>query len=253
MTMNMKKINWYVLGLVMLLVSALQACDDSDGYSIGDFSWDWATVRTTGGGGYYLEGDTWGTIFPAATAVPWFKPVEGERVFTFFNPLYDNYQGFDLGAKIEHVRPILTKKVEELTAENEAEFGNDKITIAQGDLWLGGRYLNLVFQQRIPKTEKHRISLVKNTTLPDEADGYVHLELRYNTYNDVSNYWQLSPVSYNLTEFFPKENENSIFKGFKIKINSETNGEVTLVLSPEHPVATPEVAKSIHQSVNYLN
>ncbi len=45
-------------------------CDD-DGYSIGDFSWDWATVRTTGGGGYYLVGDRWGIIDPVATSIPW--------------------------------------------------------------------------------------------------------------------------------------------------------------------------------------
>ena len=68
--------------LLLALVPMLQSCDD-DGYSIGDFSWDWATVRATGGGGYYLEGDRWGLIDPVATSIPWFKPVDGERVVAF--------------------------------------------------------------------------------------------------------------------------------------------------------------------------
>ena len=59
----MKKIKWLLGMLLLALVPMLQSCDD-DGYSIGDFSWDWATVRATGGGGYYLEGDRWGLIDP---------------------------------------------------------------------------------------------------------------------------------------------------------------------------------------------
>lgn len=55
----MRRSKW-LLGLLLLaLVPMWQSCDDYDGYSIGDFSWDWATVRTTGGGGYRLEGDRW--------------------------------------------------------------------------------------------------------------------------------------------------------------------------------------------------
>ena len=85
----MKKFKWLLGMLVLALMPMLQSCDDDDGYSIGDFSWDWATVRTTGGGGYYLVGDRWGIIDPVATSIPWFKPVDGERVVSFFNPLAD--------------------------------------------------------------------------------------------------------------------------------------------------------------------
>ena len=59
---DMKKFKWLLGMLVLALMPMLQSCDDDDGYSIGDFSWDWATVRTTGGGGYYLVGDRWGII-----------------------------------------------------------------------------------------------------------------------------------------------------------------------------------------------
>ena len=43
----MKKFKWLLGMLLLALVPMLQSCDD-DGYSIGDFSWDWATVRATG-------------------------------------------------------------------------------------------------------------------------------------------------------------------------------------------------------------
>ena len=77
----MKKFKWLLGILLLALVPMLQSCDDDDDYySIGDFSWDWATVRTTGGGGYFLEGDRWGIIDPVSSSIPWYRPVDGERV-----------------------------------------------------------------------------------------------------------------------------------------------------------------------------
>ncbi len=37
----MKKFKWLLGMLVLALMPMLQSCDDDDGYSIGDFSWDW--------------------------------------------------------------------------------------------------------------------------------------------------------------------------------------------------------------------
>ena len=112
----MKKFNWFLVMLLLALVPALQSCDD-DGYSIGDLGWDWATVHATGGGGYYLEGDRWGVIDPVASSIPWYKPVDGERVVAFFNPLADTDNGAQV--KIEGIQEVLTKEVEDMTAENE--------------------------------------------------------------------------------------------------------------------------------------
>ena len=102
----MKKFNWLLVMLLLALVPALQSCDD-DGYSIGDIGWDWATVRATGGGGYYLEGDRWGMIDPVASSIPWYKPVDGERVVAFFNPLADTDKGAQV--KIEGIQEVLTR------------------------------------------------------------------------------------------------------------------------------------------------
>lgn len=257
----MKKIKW-LLGLLLLaLVPMLQSCDDDDGYSIGDFSWDWATVHATGSGSYYLEGDRWGIIDPVATAIPWFRPVGGERVVAFFNPLYDMEGGKGVQVKMEGIYELLTKEVEDMTTEEEAEeFGNDPIRIYQGDMWLGGKYLNVIFRQEIPRANKHRISLVQNKIEAGEPgepetfkvadDGYVHLELRYNTYGDVTEFRGWGRVSYNLEKFYPKEKDDATkMKGFKVTINSKEYGEGrVVVLDFDHPVGVPETAKDVHST-----
>lgn len=265
----MKKLKW-LLGLWMLaLVPMLQSCDDDDN-EYRTIGWDWATVRTTGGGGYYLEGDRWGTIEPLTTSIPWFKPVDGERVISYFTPLDKLKDGIQVN--MEGLREVLTKEVEEMTAENEEEFGDDPIVIYQGDMWLGGKFLNIIFLQDLPRSEKHRISLVENkvdagdgeqdgesgensetvaaTTIAD--DGYVHLELRYNTYGDRTGREAWGRVSYNLEKFYPAsdaENAATTLKGFKVTIHSKENGKgVVVVLDLEHPVGVPEKAKEVHES-----
>lgn len=255
----MKKFNWLLGFLLLALVPVLQSCDDEDGYSIGDFAWDWATVHTTGGGGYYLEGDRWGSIDPVTTSIPWFRPVDGERVVAFFNPLADTSEGVQV--KMEGIQEVLTKEVEDMTAENEEEFGNDPIVIYEGDMWLGGRYLNLIFEQKLPRVEKHRISLVQNKIeeitplIAEDApeldeDGYIHLELRYNTYGDVTRYEGWGRVSYSLEKFYPTEKDaEPEMKGFKVTINSKENGPGrVIVLDFKHPVGVPEKAKDTHST-----
>ena len=64
-------------------------------------------------------------------------------------------------------------------------------------------------------------------TLNVDEDGYIHLELRYNTYDDVTKYRGWGRVSYNLEEFYPSAKDaETEWKGFKVTINSEENGEV---------------------------
>ncbi|MDD3037093.1 NigD-like protein [Bacteroides sp.] len=262
----MKKLNWILSLLLLALVPVLQSCDDNDDYySIEDFSWDWATVHATGGGSYYLEGDRWGIIDPVTTAIPWYRPVDGKRVVAIFNPLADTKDGVEV--QMKGINEVLTKEVEEMTAENEEEFGNDPILIYQGDMWLGGKFLNIIFYQNVPYSKKHRISLVQNKIKTPEVpenpetqsvdeDGYVHLELRYNTYDDVTKDWGWGRVSYNLEEFYPKEKEENaepVMKGFKIKMNSKENGDgVIVVLDFDHPVGVPEKSKAVHTTSSMI-
>lgn len=235
----MKRVNLLLAAVLLALLPALQSCDNNDGFSIGDIAGDWATVRVTGGDNYTLTADNWGTLFPAATSIPWYKPVDGQRVIAYFNPLGEDYSGADYAVKVEGIREILTKPVEDLTAANEAEFGNDPVLIFKNNLWIGGGYLNVIFRQNLPAMEKHRVSLVTNTTVTPVADDYIHLEYRYNTYNDTTNYWVNGAVSFNLNSL-----DLTGKKGIKVKLNSTENGEVEVVFDLKDQ-STPEEAKKI--------
>lgn len=97
----MKILKKYWIIAVLALVNALQSCSDDDGYSVGDIATDWVTVRVEGEGVYSFTGDTWGTMYPAVNGVWNYSLVEGQRAFLVFNPLFDNYYGYDVGIKAE--------------------------------------------------------------------------------------------------------------------------------------------------------
>ncbi|WP_455667706.1 NigD-like protein [Phocaeicola sp.] len=233
----MKKLNLFLLAFLAVIGVTFQSCDDGDYYSIGDFAADWATVNVKGAHVYDFTGDRWGKLWPAATNYPGYSPIDGQRVIVYFNPLFDNYpEGYDCSIKVERIRGILTKNIEELTAENEEEFGNDPVSIYEGNMWISrGGYLNIIFNQNLSAKYKHRVSLVKNTTVTPEDDGYIHLEYRYNTYDDTIDRWVYGAVSFNLNSL----DITSETKGIKVKINSATNGEKEITFDLK-PSASPE-------------
>lgn len=212
------------VALTIALGGIFHSCSDNDGFSVGDIAMDWATVNATSAHSYSLIGDTWGTMWPSASSVI-YTPVDGERVMTVFNPLYKDYEGYDYAIKVEGIQRILTKQVEELTPENDAEYGNDPVNILEGDMWISGGYLNVIFNQNLPAKVKHRVSLVKNAIEPlVDEEGYLQVEYRYNTYEDVTGYWGRGAVSFNLKSL----QITSEVKGLKVKINSAVNGEKVL-------------------------
>ena len=234
--------NFRILGIVLLmtLTALFQSCDDNDGYSLGDIGVDFATVHVLGQGTYSFTGDTWGTMWPAAPLVG-FHSVEGQRGLLEFNPLYDNFSGYDVGIKVLGFKPILTKQVEDLTEDNEKEYGDDPISVSEA--WIGGGYMNFIFQHRIPTGKPHRISLVENTTKENPDDGYIYLELRYNTYGDpVEGPIVNGTVSYNLSSL-----DLSDVKGIKLRVNTIESGEKVWSFDPKSQDA-PANLKSIQLS-----
>ena len=96
----MKKLHGLFMAICLAVIPALQSCDDVEGYSLGDMTPPlWATVRVTGSA-FYLDCDVWGTLWPVNTNMGWYNPADGQRVITTFNPLWDNYEGFDHAVKI---------------------------------------------------------------------------------------------------------------------------------------------------------
>lgn len=237
----MKKLHWLFMAICLAVMPAFQSCDDNDGYSLGDFTPPlWATVRVTGNA-FYLDCDVWGTLWPVNTNLGWYDAVDGQRVVTMFNPLWDNYEGFDHAVKLLNLQNVLTKEVETLTPENEEELGNDPVLIYKGDISISGGYMNIFFVQNLPSKTKHRISLVR----PEDddtlyaGDGYIHLELRYNDYDDLTGRRAYGAVSYNLSSL----NLTPETKGIKLKLNSEENGEVEVTFDLKSAASNVEKVK----------
>lgn len=234
----MKKFKFFGVALLLGVMALFQSCDDGDGYSIGDIAFDYVTVHVQGGNSYSFTGDAWGTIWPAApTFINGFRPVDGQRAFLVFNPLYDDFQGYDVAVKVEDIKPILTKQVETISAADEEAYGDDPVRIT--DSWMAGGYMNIIFNQQIPMSHKHRVSLVENTDKQYDDDGYIHLEYRYNTYGDTLNPVMIrSIVSYNLNSV-----DLANKKGVKMRINSAVNGERILQFDSKNQAAPEDVEK----------
>lgn len=229
---TMKKLNLYVLAVLVAMIPVMQSCNDDDKYSSGNFVFRMATVHVISGETYYLEIDNGKTLWPSVTKILGYKPIDGQRVLADYTPL-GHLESYDEAVRVNYLFNILTKQVEELTAGNEAEYGDDPVHIEK--MWLGANFLNIQFLFNIPSYKAHRVSLVQNTTtgkpLIDE-DGYINLEYRYNTYDDVSPYGRRSFVSYNLGEYGPlSETLDEGVVGLKVRINSAVNGEKEIVLT----------------------
>lgn len=249
----MRKLQGLWFWLFVALLPFLHACDDNDGYSIGNFTPPlWATVRTTGNA-FYLDCDVWGKLWPVNTDMGWFRPVDGQRVIVSFNPLSDQYGEYDHAVKILEIQEVLTKSLEVVTAENDNDFGHDALRVLKNGTGISGGYFNLLFLQNLPSgNQKHRISLVRPEKEEElyQADGYLHLQLRYNDYDQVSGQYSpyASPVSFSLRSLeIPQE-----AKGIKIHLNSEKNGDVELVydIQNEQALDLPDNLGTLEQSLS---
>lgn len=239
-TLTMKKIPFLLLMSLYALVPLLTSCDDDEGYSLGDFTPPlWATVRTQGNT-FYLDCDVWGTLWPVNTNLSGYEAVEGQRVITSFNPLSDNFQGFDHAVKILTLQNVLTKSLEALTPESEEEYGNDPMLIYQGDMGVSGGHLNLFFLQNLPAQQKHRISLVQSEEdiKAGEEDSYLHCQLRYNDYDDLTGRRAYGAVSFRLGDL-------TGFQGVKVRLQSEKNGEVEVTFDFGRDTNAPQQTTDI--------
>lgn len=225
----------YLLALLAGVVLLLPSCDDNDGYSLGDMAVDWVTVHDKGDGLYTYTGDTWGTMWPAAAGI--FGPglEEGQRAILYFNPLADDFSGYDVAIKPEYIRPFLTKKVEELTEANEEELADHPTYFEEA--WIAADYLHIEFLQKLPQTHKHRVSLVHPADEPLVApDGYIHLQYRYNTYGDTLQTAARGLVCYRL-QSLPLDEA----KGIKLRVNDARKGLRELTFDKEASSAQPDL------------
>ena len=220
-----KRSYWLIGVLLIVLGLSLQSCNDDDDrlVSVHYTPSLWATVRIFDDA-FYLDCDRWGTLWPTNVDFNECDVVDGQRVLTSFNLYQEGYENYDYAVNLRSLKKVLTKEVEPLNLETETEYGNDSLLIYKSGLSLSGGHLNVVFLQNLPAyDQKHRISLLQDSNSIDE-NGYVHLELRYNDYDDLSGRRAYGMVSFDLTSILEGMN------GVVLKFNSEMNGEVEVTL-----------------------
>lgn len=224
----MKKIHF---SLIILLTSmalfTFSSCGDDD-YSPGNFIISLATVNLTDelANGYYLTTDNGERLCPVATNVD-YKPKSNQRVLVDYTLLDDSTKTYDYLIRVNRIQNIITKKVIDMTAENESEIGNDPVKIL--DYWIGDNYLNIHFGYNVGGEKTHKINLVRNRTLNSGANDLndqnlqvVNLEFRHNADGDPERYGAKSYAAFDLREF-QTEGEGSV--EFLIKSKDLNNEE----------------------------
>lgn len=207
-----------------------------------------ATVKTLESNQYYLLLDDNKTIWLSSSLIPGYVPKDGQRVLADYTLLDETNADYTYVAQINNIHNVLTKSIEQLTSENKVDFGNSPINIPGGGIWVGSNYLNIEFFMYVPISKRHKISLVQNTLVTPAVDGYLHLELRYNTYNDISPYVNRGIVSFDLGVNGP----SSQYKGIKLIINSAINGtrELLFNYSDQGSVSLSSDLKDVSLHVN---
>ena len=186
-------------GLLLLIAPALLLAGgcDNDGYSLSKFWVGMATVENPDGENYfYFDTDNGKRMWTAASALPGYRPEDGQRIIADYTILSDRPAGssYDHDVKLNRVFNVLTKNVVEITEENTGELGNDPVRVT--DIWVGADYLNVEFEIA-GQNKRHTINLGIDPSKEYE-DGKTHLELRHNAKGDIPSVDREGIVSFNL-------------------------------------------------------
>lgn len=212
--MKAKKLVAYTTLLVVILSGAF-ACIDNDGYSLGDFRINIATVIPEGPMSYSLLLDNGVKLRPSISDV-YYRPAINQRVFVNYTILSDKEGDFDHLIKINDIWNVLTKSIIDLTEENADSIGNDPIRVNENEIWIGNHYLNASFSFNYGGIKPHAINMVQNMQEENEDDSVLELEFRHNSYNSPSNRLFDGFASFDLKPF-REEGRDSIPIIIKVK------------------------------------
>jgi len=224
--MKMTKKVMFVLGLV-LSAFVFNACQDDDGYSLDKAWYSIATVHPLDDSHtYWLTLDSGTSLWPVATNIPWYDPKETKRAYVVYTLLSDKFSGYDHAVKILDLKSILTKPLaENLNDENDETYGTDPVTIT--DIWIGGGYLNIIFEFNYGGNAVHYINLIKN----ESVNTPYFFEFRHNAFDDNERYSRKGIVAFDLSsidtngevELTIQVNTFDGKKLYKVKYDSSTN------------------------------
>ncbi|WP_080905584.1 NigD-like protein [Parabacteroides sp. Marseille-P3160] len=222
----MKRFKFFTAIAGILLASmTLNSCSD-DGYSLGDFWVEVATVYQEGDDWYSLTLDDGTTLWPAS---PLYRPAGlkyNQRVLVDYTILSDSMSGFDHYIKVNALQKILTKEVaENKGVENDSIYGTDPVKIY--NLWTGDGFLNIDFGFNAGGGVSHFVNLLQDST--SSASPYA-FEFRHNAYDDHASYGQRGLVAFKLPDFETGEEEITLL----IKVKTfEGEKEYELVYTPQ--------------------
>jgi len=187
-----------IFALIICTIVAFTACDDDDdGYSLGDFWIDIATVENPDNNtAFYFLLDDNTRMWTAASDLLNYRPKNGQRILADYTLLSDRPSGspYDHDVKLNDVYEILTKNIFEITPATQDSIGNDPIEIE--DIWVGSNYLNIEFEYK-GLNKIHFINLVRDRS-KTYNDGRVHLEFRHNAHSDTQTYDKWGIASFDL-------------------------------------------------------
>lgn len=195
----MKTFKFIILLFICIFIAT--SCNDDDGYSLGEFRVNMATVKELeSADNFYLQLDNGSKLWIAVPAVV--GTPKYERVIINYTLLSDSIDGYDHMIRLNGISSILTKDIAYIDPDDEVKqdsIGNDPIKIIS--IWEGGDYMNIKFGFNYGETKQHLISLIADEPDFDITSEPIKLTFRHNKFNDPERYAIQDYVCYNLKPY----------------------------------------------------
>ncbi len=223
----MKKLTsyWHVLLLILAMGATVQSCMDLDDDNNSNTALTIGTLKIIAGKDYYFTLDNGKKMYPSDTTyIHNYTPMDGQRVFIYFQPLEQAINGYDYNVQLYRLENILTKDIIPLTEQTADSIGDDRINATS--MWITGNYLNIEYQLYTSNnpSKKHMLNLVINQTKSssDNDTDYFDLEFRHNAYDDQGTTLGWGVVSFRLDKIADQLDGK---KALKVRFNSIYEGE----------------------------
>lgn len=197
----MKTLNLFLLSIgVVITTLTFNSCldDDDDDYYKG---YQWLTVATVqstsnSNSAHYFKLDDGVKLLPATGNYSGHNLEDGHRVLLNYTILSDSDETKDSHyIRVNDLSVALTKDIAEDKAEkNDSIYGTDPVNIKK--MWIGGGYLNVIFETQYGNFVKHYINLIPKA----DAEKSNVYEFRHNRHNDPANSWLNGVACFNFSD-----------------------------------------------------
>lgn len=185
--------------LIFIVSVAFVSCND-DGYSLGDFRVEMATINNIDESTYSLVLDDGSELWIAAPINP--PRPSTKRAIINYTILSDKQGEYDHYVKLNGIQSLLTKDVIYVNPEDgekQDSIGTDPIKILS--IWDGGGYINIRFGFNAGDVHQHMVNMLSDKADLGVADEPVKLEFRHNKMGDPENYGVNGYVSFDLSPY----------------------------------------------------